>query len=157
MPVMDGTVALPTIKKQYPNVKVLVLSMQNTPQMIRIMMSLGADGYLTKNDDEEIIYKAIKECVYNERYIDKRTENVLIETIRNVEVTTNDVKEELIDNQIDNSNKYNVFQKYKWVFKSFLTGIILATIVIGILYIYYTLSNIKDPVEKYKPTTEQNN
>ena len=51
MPVMDGTVALPLIKKNYPDTKVLVLSMQNTPQMIKIMMQLGADGYLTKNDN----------------------------------------------------------------------------------------------------------
>jgi DNA-binding NarL/FixJ family response regulator len=82
MPVMDGTVTLPEIKKQYPNVKVIVVSMQNGPEMIEIMMSRGADGYLTKNDDTELIYTAIRECHENGRYIDKRIQDVLLNNMR---------------------------------------------------------------------------
>lgn len=94
MPVMDGTAALLEIKKNYPNVKVLIVSMQNTPEMIEIMMHRGADGYLTKNDDPEKIYDAIKVCYQTGRYIDKRTEDVLLANVRRNSVKFDeDIKE----------------------------------------------------------------
>src|SRR5665213_3215272 len=45
MPVMDGIVTLPKIRERYPELKVIVLSMHNSPEVITKMMQLGANSY----------------------------------------------------------------------------------------------------------------
>src|SRR5215212_9074744 len=46
MPIMDGITALPEIKKLYPDIKVIMLSMINDHSMITRMMEVGANSYL---------------------------------------------------------------------------------------------------------------
>ncbi len=67
MPVMDGIVTLPKIREKYPELRVIVLSMHNSQEVITKMMQLGANSYLTKNTEGEVIYRAIK-CVYEFDY-----------------------------------------------------------------------------------------
>jgi DNA-binding NarL/FixJ family response regulator len=67
MPVMDGIQTLPKIREKYPGLRVVVLSMHNSPLIITKMMQLGANSYLTKNTEGEIIYRAIK-CVHEFDY-----------------------------------------------------------------------------------------
>ncbi len=67
MPVMDGIATLPKIREKYPQLKVIVISMHNSPEIITKMMQLGANSYLTKNTDSEVIYQAIK-CVQEYNY-----------------------------------------------------------------------------------------
>ena len=43
MPIMDGFATLPEIKKLYPDVKVIMLSMHNDHSIITRMMEVGAD------------------------------------------------------------------------------------------------------------------
>jgi DNA-binding NarL/FixJ family response regulator len=62
MPIMDGIATLPEIRKLYPHVKVIMLSMHNDHSMISKLMEIGANSYLTKNSDSETIYQAIKTC-----------------------------------------------------------------------------------------------
>src|SRR5882724_7422808 len=62
MPVMDGITTLPEVKKLYPNVKIIMLTMMDDHSMITKLMELGANSYLTKTSDSEIIYEAIKTC-----------------------------------------------------------------------------------------------
>ncbi len=62
MPVMDGIATLPEIKKAYPGIKVIMLTMMDDQSMIRTLMALGANSYLTKMSDAEIIYQTIKTC-----------------------------------------------------------------------------------------------
>ncbi|HMC86080.1 MAG TPA: response regulator transcription factor, partial [Chitinophagaceae bacterium] len=60
MPLMDGITTLPEIRKLYPEIKVIILSMHNDHSMISKLMEVGANSYLTKNSDSETIYQAIK-------------------------------------------------------------------------------------------------
>jgi DNA-binding NarL/FixJ family response regulator len=55
MPIMDGFTTLPEIKKLYPDVKVIMLSMHNDHSIITRMMEVGANSYLTKDSDSETI------------------------------------------------------------------------------------------------------
>jgi two-component system, NarL family, response regulator NreC len=64
MPVMDGIAATRQIIEQYPEVKVIALSMFGEEAMILDMLEAGARGYLVKNSEKEDIYSAIK-TVYN--------------------------------------------------------------------------------------------
>lgn len=67
MPVMDGVETLPKIRAKYPDLKVIILSMHNSPEILTKMMRQGANSYLTKNTEGEIIYRAIK-CVFEFDY-----------------------------------------------------------------------------------------
>jgi DNA-binding NarL/FixJ family response regulator len=67
MPVMDGIQTLPEIKKRYPDLRVIILSMHNNREMVIKLMQLGANSYLTKNENSETIHKAIK-CVFEYGY-----------------------------------------------------------------------------------------
>src|ERR1051325_2843983 len=60
MPIMDGLTTLPEVKKLYPDVKVIMLSMHNDHSVITRMMEIGANSYLTKESGSEMIYEAIR-------------------------------------------------------------------------------------------------
>jgi DNA-binding NarL/FixJ family response regulator len=83
MPVMDGITTLPEIRKLYPSVKVIILSMYNDHVMISKLMEIGANSYLTKNSDSETIYEAIKTCYEQEFYFNDLTNKALLSGLRN--------------------------------------------------------------------------
>jgi DNA-binding NarL/FixJ family response regulator len=83
MPIMDGLTTLPEVKKLYPDVKVIMLSMHNDHSMISKMMEIGANSYLTKDSDSESIYQAIKTCYEQEFYFNELTNKALLSGLRN--------------------------------------------------------------------------
>ncbi len=82
MPIMDGITTLPEIKKLYPEVKVVMLTMHNDHSMISKLMELGANAYLTKNSDSEVIYEAVKTVHQQEYYFNTLTNKALIDGLR---------------------------------------------------------------------------
>ncbi len=74
MPVMDGFATLPHLKKLYPHIKVIVLSWNNDMSWVASMMNLGANSYLTKDDESSNIIEAIKTCHKREFYLNELTE-----------------------------------------------------------------------------------
>ncbi len=86
MPVMDGSAALAEIKKSYPHIKVVMLTMNDSKQMVLEMLKLGADGYLTKNDDCEEIYNAIVTCKNQGQYMTKKNSDILLQSLRSTPI-----------------------------------------------------------------------
>ncbi len=82
MPIMDGIQTLPEIRKLYPQVKVIILSMHNDHSMISKLMEIGANSYLTKNSDSETIYQAIKTCYEQEFFFNELTNKALLSGLR---------------------------------------------------------------------------
>ena len=82
---MDGSAALAEIKKSYSHIKVVMLTMNDSKQTILEMLKLGADGYLTKNDDCEEIYNAIVTCKNEGQYMTKKNSDVLLQSIRDTQ------------------------------------------------------------------------
>jgi len=82
MPIMDGIATLPEIKKLYPYIKVIMLTMMDDHSMITKLMELGANSYLTKTSDSEIIYEAIKTCHEQEYYFNSLTNQALLNNLR---------------------------------------------------------------------------
>jgi DNA-binding NarL/FixJ family response regulator len=60
MPVMDGIEACKTIKKLYPSIEVIALSMFNEDNLIVDMLEAGARGYLLKNTNKNELLLAAK-------------------------------------------------------------------------------------------------
>lgn len=77
MPVLNGVETLPILKKEYPAIKIIILSFVNDPGIIRHMMEQGASAYLTKDAGSEEINEAILACHKNWFYINETVRNAL--------------------------------------------------------------------------------
>lgn len=88
MPVMDGIGALPEIKKNWPHIKVIMLTMMDDHSMITKLMELGANSYLSKTSDSEVIYEAIKTCFEQEYYFNALTNKALLTNLKTKQAIT---------------------------------------------------------------------
>jgi DNA-binding NarL/FixJ family response regulator len=88
MPVMDGITALPEIKKLYPGIKVIMLTLLDDQSVITKLMELGANSYLVKTSDAEVIYEAIKTCHEQEFYFNSLTNKALLNNLRQKNITS---------------------------------------------------------------------
>ena len=68
MPEIDGINAISLIRKEYEDLKIIVLTMYDDQEMITKMMEMGANAYLTKTTDPEEIYQAILTCMNDDFY-----------------------------------------------------------------------------------------
>ena len=59
MPGISGIQACMEIKKQFPSVKVIIISMHNEKQLIKKIIDQGADGYLLKNSNKDEVIDAM--------------------------------------------------------------------------------------------------
>jgi DNA-binding NarL/FixJ family response regulator len=82
MPIMDGIEALPEIRKVAPNAKIIMLTMMDDHSMITKLMEIGANSYLSKTSDSEIIYEAIKTCFKDEYYFNTLTNQALLTNLK---------------------------------------------------------------------------
>jgi DNA-binding NarL/FixJ family response regulator len=71
MPEMDGINAISLLRKEYEQVKIIILTMYDDQEMISKMMEMGANAYLTKTTDPEEIYNAILTCVKDDFYFNE--------------------------------------------------------------------------------------
>ncbi len=71
MPEIDGINAIEMLRKEYEDLKIIVLSMYDDQQMISKMMEMGANAYLTKTTDPDEIYEAILTCMNEEFYFNQ--------------------------------------------------------------------------------------
>ncbi|MEO8771941.1 MAG: response regulator transcription factor [Ferruginibacter sp.] len=63
MPEIDGINAIGLIRKEFDDIKIIVLSMHDDEEMISKMMEIGANAYLTKITDIKEIYEAVIKCM----------------------------------------------------------------------------------------------
>lgn len=66
MPRMDGVQAAKQLRQQFPDVRIIALSMYDEENLIVDMLEAGAKGYLLKNADKQEILDAI-ESVYEDK------------------------------------------------------------------------------------------
>ena len=78
MPETDGIKALQLIRKEYEDLKVIILSMYNDSETVTRMMEYGANAYLTKTADAEEIYQAIITCINNEYYFNELVNSAVL-------------------------------------------------------------------------------
>lgn len=78
MPVMGGIEATRIIRQQYPQVKVLVISMYSDDTFISHLVKGGANGYLLKNTEPEQIREAIHALMENGYYFHEPIDNQLL-------------------------------------------------------------------------------
>ncbi|MDW3652365.1 MAG: response regulator transcription factor [Bacteroidia bacterium] len=79
MPEQDGISTSREIKKKYPQVEIIALSMLQESQYIRQMFEAGAKGYLLKNCSEEDLKQAIEHVLEGKVYYSPEVSDSLIQ------------------------------------------------------------------------------
>lgn len=80
MPVLNGIETLKEIRKQFRNVKVIILSMHNEAGMIKSLMDIGANGYLLKSCSQDELIGAIKKVSTGQNYFSTDVTLALLNT-----------------------------------------------------------------------------
>jgi|694.fasta_scaffold87532_2 DNA-binding NarL/FixJ family response regulator len=78
MPEMDGIALSQIIKKQFPTIKILILSMHEEIQIIKSLIKIGVDGYLFKNSDKEVLVNAITTVAQGNPFFSETIRNKII-------------------------------------------------------------------------------
>ncbi|MEP7250778.1 MAG: response regulator transcription factor [Ginsengibacter sp.] len=78
MPEIDGINAIELLRKEYEDLKIIVLTMYDDQQMISKMMEMGANAYLTKTTDPDEIYQAILTCMNEDFYFNQLVNNAVM-------------------------------------------------------------------------------
>jgi DNA-binding NarL/FixJ family response regulator len=87
MPGVGGIELLRKLKKDFPEIKVLVLTMHNNAALIREVIKLNADGYVLKSADKEELEQAILTIRAGKKYFEER---VTLELVRTHDEMEND-------------------------------------------------------------------
>ena len=82
MPVMDGIEASRILKKEYPAIKILVLTMYAEQKHIKDMLKIGVEGYILKDSGKEEFLTAIHALMNGETYFDKRVSTVIMNSFQ---------------------------------------------------------------------------
>jgi DNA-binding NarL/FixJ family response regulator len=63
MPQMDGLTCLSKIKKEFPDVRVAILSVSQDPELIQTALKRGANAYIVKSIDPEDLAAALRQAL----------------------------------------------------------------------------------------------
>lgn len=78
MPELNGIEACKIIKKEYPSIKIIALSMIAEVNLVKLMLKNGAVGYLHKNAGQDEIISAIQDVVNGKRYLSSEINELLL-------------------------------------------------------------------------------
>ncbi len=82
MPVMDGIELVAFVRKEYPSIRCIMLSMFDSVQNIREAMDKGASAYLDKSVSPDILVEAIQEVHKNGTYQTPKVQNAYAAGLR---------------------------------------------------------------------------
>ena len=87
MPEVDGINAIPLLRKEYEDIKIIVLTMYDDQEMITKMMEIGANAYLTKTTEPDEIYQAILTCMNDDFYFNDLVNKAVLLKLQNKKTT----------------------------------------------------------------------
>jgi len=79
MPDMDGIEVARQIRKLGPDIKVLILTMHESGQMVRRALDAGASGYLLKSDLTESLAKAVETVADGNRFLPPKVSEIVMD------------------------------------------------------------------------------
>ena len=86
MPEMNGVEATKKIREDFPNIKVLILTMHNEASFIRRIIEAGAQGYILKNKGKEELVHAIQVIYEGGEHYTEEVSKKLISSMKDKKV-----------------------------------------------------------------------
>lgn len=83
MPGMNGIEATHAIRKKHPHVNVVLLTLHESPEILRNGFRAGARGYLLKADAEQELLKALRIVVGDGYYISPKIDGSVVAEVVN--------------------------------------------------------------------------
>ncbi len=81
MPVMGGVEATKKIRAEYPDIKILILTMHDEEEMVFHLLENGANGYLLKDNDFDTINEAIQSVLSMGYYFNEKISKAMLARI----------------------------------------------------------------------------
>ncbi|MCK4664267.1 MAG: response regulator transcription factor [Bacteroidales bacterium] len=82
LPGKNGIELIKDVKQQYPDIKIIVLSMHNEKSIVQEAIKLGVNAYLLKNISQEQLLKALHLVLENKFYISEEIADILVEQVQ---------------------------------------------------------------------------
>ena len=70
MPEPSGSQLITLIREKWPQQRLLVVSMLNTPRIVRAALDAGANGYITKDSEPDTLLHALRVVAAGGRYVE---------------------------------------------------------------------------------------
>ena len=96
MPDLDGIETFKRVHEEFPNIKVLVLTMHKEERMIAYLMELGVNGYLLKDTNREELKQAIITVYEHGYYFNDRTSQAVLDGLRRKTKTPPKLGQEIV-------------------------------------------------------------
>lgn len=90
MPILDGYDTAAILKNEFPELKVLVITMNNDEQSMIKMLKLGVRGYIGKDVEPEELKQALQHIMEKGYYYTDQLTGQLIQALNSPPVTNND-------------------------------------------------------------------
>lgn len=85
MPGMSGVELTRTVKKRFPKIKILALSMFGERQVVKEMIDAGISGYILKNTGKQELLDALGKLAAGHNFFGEEVTRELMKSIRNEE------------------------------------------------------------------------
>lgn len=72
MPAPNGPDLIRQVRDFRPDLPILVLTMHNQPSVARAALKAGAGGFIAKDNDPDVLLRALRQVAAGERYIEPR-------------------------------------------------------------------------------------
>lgn len=83
MPEMNGIQTAEALREQYPDLKILILSMYDDDHFIQHLMEVGANGYLLKDAEPDEVVQAVVATAKNGFHFSERVSKVVLQGLAN--------------------------------------------------------------------------
>ncbi len=100
MPVMDGVEAHQQIRELYPDIKVVILTMEDDEQFILHLIGQGVNGYLLKNTDPDEMETAIQKVIINGFYFTEDISAMVMRSLHKKDKQENVFKPDFTDREL---------------------------------------------------------
>ena len=82
MPQMDGIETTILLKKKYPDIRIIILTLYNEEQIVIDMIKKGVNGFIAKDTDIEILVDAIHEVKKTGVYMNNELSKLMVKRLR---------------------------------------------------------------------------
>lgn len=101
MPEMDGLETTRHLRKKFPEIKILILSMEDDAQLVSYLVSEGVNGYLLKNAEPDELELALKMVIKNDFYFSGHLTGAVIKNVNAENVGADSVKSEFTERELE--------------------------------------------------------